>query len=75
MKSVIFIEPQETEKPVEFTHLLDNAHGWIDISYTARAFEKVVYLGKCTMDGDMFAAYHDEGIISIYKGHLNSGKY
>jgi trehalose-6-phosphatase len=71
-KSVIFVEEKETEKPVEFTHLFINNQGWIDDK--PGDFEKVVYLGNCKTDGDMFACY-DKGLIGIYKGHLNSGKY
>lgn len=74
MKSVIFIEPQVgNEKPVKFTHYLGEV-GWVDAGLQPLHFEKVVYLGKCKFDGDVFAAYNS-GSISIYRGHLNSGKY
>ena len=72
---VIYIEKRErNEKPVEFTHYLDSKDGWVETSVTPKGYERVVYLGKCENEGDMFAAY-DNGIIEILKGHLNSGKY
>lgn len=75
MREVVRIdEPkQKTEKPVEFTHLLSDTV-WGEDSVLPNDFEKIVYLGKCKFDGDMFAAY-EKGTIMIYKGHLNSGKY
>lgn len=75
MKSVIFIEPQViSEKPVEFTHRHHYIDGWIEDKSSPVYYSKIVYLGKCNTDGDMFAAY-DSGSIYIFKGHLNSGKY
>lgn len=75
MKSVIYIDKQEKaeEKPVEFTDYIGEGGNEIPLS-KPNEFEKVVYLGKCISDGDIFAAYKN-GFISIYKGHLNSGKY
>jgi hypothetical protein len=76
MKEVIRIpETNEAkeEKPVEFTHILD-INGWESTSSTPIHYERIVFLGKCIVDGDMFAAYRDGGIV-IFKGHLNSGKY
>ncbi len=75
-KSVIFIEDkkQETEKAVEFTHYLCEENGWETSADSPRQYNKVVYIGKCARDGDMFSA-DDEGYILIFKGHLNSGKY
>lgn len=79
MKQVIFIDqPKEQEgKPVEFTHTFDIDEGWCESSIKPSDSEivKVVYLGNCKLDGDMFAAYHKFGSILIFKGHLNSGKY
>ena len=77
MKQVIFInEPNEQEeKPVEFTHYLTRLQGWMKAESYPSAYEKVVYLGRCNYDGDMFAAYYVGGEIIIFKGHLNSGKY
>lgn len=76
MKKVIFIEQpkEETKKPVEFTHYLDGAKGFVGNLKGPKDFTKIVYLGKCNIDGDMFAAYIG-GDICLYKGHLNSGEY
>ena len=59
-------------KPIEFTHYLNESIGWEDAESILRCYDKVIYLGRCTADGDMFAAYSG-GIISIYKGQLNDG--
>ena len=69
-------EPEkEEEKPVEFTHVFDSDVGFVESLVSDMSkFDKVVYLGTCNVDGDMFAAY-DKGSIVIYNGHLNSGKY
>lgn len=76
MKEVIRIEgiDKETEKPVEFTHYLNSCEGWKMTYNTPRLFNKVVYLGRCPSEGDMFACYYNK-VIEICKGHLNSGKY
>jgi len=76
MKEVIYIKEGETaaEKPVEFTHFLTDCEGWVSTTYKPNLYYKVVYLGKCDSDGDMFSAF-DGKYIRIYKGHLNSGKY
>jgi len=64
------------EKPVEFTHRLDEKNGWVDSEFDADEFDSVLYLGRCRQDGDMFAATDDGNEpIMIFKGHLNSGKY
>lgn len=80
MKSVIYIEQKEEqeENPVEFTHVYNDLSGWLPTELTPSQYnnpnEKIVYLGKCIHDGDMFAAYSNSNI-QIFKGHLNSGKY
>jgi len=76
MKKVIFIEQpkEETKKPVEFTHYYDCDNGYQKATVPPRNHHKVVYLGNCSQDGDMFAAYQGT-TITIYKGHLNSGEY
>jgi len=75
-RRVIFIEqPQENDKPVEFTHYLSGADGWGRTKTKPSEYEKVVYLGKCEVDGDVFAGYYFNGRITIFKGHLNSGRY
>lgn len=76
MKQVIRILEVSTEesKPVEFTHYLSRTSGWSNTSASPKDFDKIIYLQKSRIDGDMFAAYEKESI-TIYKGHLNSGKY
>lgn len=77
MAQVIYIDApkQEEKKKVEFTHSFTPKYGWeFDKNFYEYHYEKVIYIGKCNADGDMFAAYKD-GIIDIWKGHLNSGEY
>jgi hypothetical protein len=77
MKEVIRIGEvvQESVKPVEFTHYQNTTNGWITAGTDPNDLNKIVFLGKCHCDGDMFAGYWSNGVIVIYKGHLNSGKY
>jgi hypothetical protein len=77
MKEVIRIGEvvQESKKPVEFTHYQSGTNGWCKTDTDPNALNKIVFLGKCSTDGDMFAGYSFDGSIMIYKGHLNSGKY
>jgi len=77
MKEVIRVnidQKEICEKPVLFTHLLDT-NGWRSYACQPSGADIIVYLGCCTHDGDMFAVYDNSGLILIYKGHLNSGKY
>ena len=76
MKKVITIPElvEKSDKPLEFTHELVHDGGWERASECPEEFEKIVYLGHCDFDGDMFAAY-DVGCIQIFKGNLNSGEY
>ena len=76
MRQVIYINQpeQKEEKPVEFTHILSVSDGWEKSFLNPNDFDKIVYLGKCVIDGDMFATYV-KGSIGIHKGHINSGKY
>ncbi len=41
--------------------------GWKDAQLKVSDFEKIIYLGECKVDGDLFAAYEGD-IIRIYKG-------
>lgn len=79
MKEVIRInlnkQEEEKEKPVEFTHFLNRFKGWTKLKLKPSDIVDIVYLGKCSIDGDMFTVYYKTGGIDIYKGHLNSGKY
>lgn len=59
-------EPKEVKETV-FTHYLDEKHGWRETDDSPKAYEKVIYLGKCRQDGDMFSAY-SHGSIVIFKG-------
>lgn len=82
MKNVIYIPKTDVAPPVykriELRYRKGN-NGWKSISaiqaglYLNNA-SKIVYLGHCAEDGDMFAVYHC-GYIMIFKGELNSGKY
>ena len=74
LRKVIRIDGEESEKPVEFTDCVDVDSGWIKTISEPKDFKKIVYLGECDFDGDMFAVYNHEEI-QIFKGHLNSGKY
>ena len=79
MKKAIRIDEPKSEdkKPIEFTHCLFTGSGWDTASLSSNYddIKKIVYLGSCSSDGDMFAVYFDGGHISIYRGHLNSGEY
>jgi len=77
MRKVITIPElvEKSDKPVEFTHdLYGKDSRWGRTIDTPNDYDKVVYLGFCDIDGDMFAAY-DGGCIEIFKGNLNSGEY
>lgn len=76
MRKVIRIEEPKEEKalkPIELTHC-SSLSEWRESEKYPNDFEKIVYLGRCAADGDMFACYHS-GVIDIYKGHLNDGVY
>lgn len=75
---IIGEEPQKESKGIEFTHYLNGEeNGWESTDYTPQntLIEKIVYLGKCSEDGDMFAAYFSDKTISIFSGNLNNGTY
>lgn len=75
MRKVIYVgEEPKGEKGVEFTHYLDTELGWKKNNYKPSYYEKIIYLGKCDADGDMFATYEDD-YIHIYKGNLNNGTF
>lgn len=67
MTKFISIEEKEKGETV-FTHCLITSRGWTSTRAHPSDYEKVVYLGKCDIDGDMFAAYHGSRSISIFKG-------
>lgn len=66
-------KPTES-KGIEFTHYLSES-GEKETSFTPSEFKEVIYLGKCCVKGHLFAAYKEDGDLSIYKGHLNNGTY
>jgi len=74
MKEVIRID-DNNEENLSLTHFLTEGDGWQECPPTEPLnLDKIVYLGKDSLEGDMFACY-DGGCIHIYKGHLNNGKY
>lgn len=79
MKQVIRIggEPKTEKvlKPIKLTNYLSGREGWKNTDLFKKCeWEKIVYLGRCDADGDLFAAYED-GMIRIFRGHLNDGVY
>jgi hypothetical protein len=75
MREVIRIEEGNSSKKLELTHLLSEDSGWIKYEQESFNYDKIVYLGRCNIDGDMFAVYYQTGMIGICKGHVNSGRY
>jgi len=59
---------------MKFTQDLDIEDGWIRTYQTPSDFKEVKHLGKCAIDGDMFAAYNNEGEIHIFKGTMEEEK-
>lgn len=51
-----------------FTHRLISSMGYSETRLEPCDFLKVVYLGKCIYDGDMFACYNTNDEIHICKG-------
>ena len=48
-------------------------NGWKKFSNIEKSHvEKIVYLGNCKQDGDVFSVYHN-GYISFVRGQLNDG--
>ena len=66
MTKYISLESKEIKKTV-FTAYLCGLRGWMSSPLKPEDFDKVVYLGKCCCDGDMFVCYKD-ATINIYKG-------
>lgn len=81
MRKVIAI-PNEEEQSKKVAHLKlthRKKNGWVKISQNQetkykQGCDKIVHLGFCEQDGDMFAVYFS-GYIMIFKGELNSGVY
>ena len=72
-KAIMIGEEPKGKKGIEFTHC-QCSDGWNFVCKKASYYDKIVYLGKCRFDGDMFAAYGSD-MINIYKGKLNNGTY
>ena len=68
---------EKQSKGIEFTHELKGSCGWDRTNDTPQHTQvgKIVYLGYCPKDGDMFAIYTQGSYINIYKGYLNDGTY
>ena len=66
MTKFINLSKEESKKTV-FTDYLDPKDGWYPTESKSNEFKKVVYLGNCKSDGDMFVCYFEE-YINIYKG-------
>ena len=66
MTKYISLEPKEIKKTILTTYLC-GPRGWTSGGLKPEYFDKVVYLGNCNADGDMFACYKDD-TINIYKG-------
>jgi hypothetical protein len=63
-------------KAVKFTHYHGRFKKAENVNSNPKEYDKVIYLGHCAMDGDMFAAQHTtHNVIDIFSGKLNSGKY
>ena len=60
-------KPQKKKKETVFTKVLNELNDWEDTKDTPKDFDTVLYLGKCKVDGDMFACYGDS-FICIFKG-------
>lgn len=65
-----YISLAEKEKKVKettFTHRLTPKKTWIR-GGPLNHFKKIIYLGECEKDGDMFVCYHEDNTINIYRG-------
>lgn len=66
-----FIDTTREKKEIKetiFTHILDINNGYEETKRNPKEFDKVLYLGICANDGDMFSAHHEDGCIQIFKG-------
>lgn len=69
-------EPETNETGIVFTHYLNTTVGFEETEAKPNEFTQISYLGKCTVDGDMFAAKRTQNnSILVFKGHLNNGTY
>jgi hypothetical protein len=61
------VKEQKGFKKTIFTACLCGS-GWVILPMNPENFDKVVYLGNCNADGDMFACYRKDNTIHIFKG-------
>jgi len=64
MTKYISLEQKEIKKTI-FTAISNIGEGWVETEILPENFDKVVYLGNCHTDGDMFACY-SSGICGNY---------
>lgn len=67
-KFVSVDDTQKEKKETVFTHYLDDCKGWTIDATKPDSYDKVIYLGCCGKDGDMFACITESNYIHIYKG-------
>ncbi len=60
-------QAKESKKTV-LSHEYNNSKGWVLKSNDVDNYRKVLYLGNCSVDGDMFACYTRSNQIIINKG-------
>ena len=59
----------QEKKETFFTHWLTKTGEWSEYRCMIKDIDKIVYLGKCSIDGDLFAGYHNSTeTITMYKG-------
>lgn len=58
---------KKEKKQTVFKQAMTNA-GWDKSNLNPEDYEKVLYLGRCALDGDMFAATDSDSCIDIFKG-------
>ena len=62
---------------IQLLRRLDASEGWVHTEnelLKAQDYDKIVYLGECEGDGQLFACY-SEKVIDICGGYLNGGTY
>jgi hypothetical protein len=78
MRKVIDVsgKTKEESKSIKVTDYLSAHNGWESLhqDFNVDKVDKLLFLGKDVLNGDMFVGYIS-GYIRIYKGHLNSGTY
>jgi hypothetical protein len=75
MRHVERIDNPENSKSRTLFYDIHSYTGWVNCELQPDHILRVVYLGKCSHDGDMFAIYTKNGQIQIVRGELNDGVY